>query len=123
MKKLALVLGGGGARGAYEVGVWEALIEENFSPDIVTGTSVGALNAAFIAQDSFDTAKEIWLSIDNAKVLGSQFEGRLKRGNGINNITAFAKEFIENGMSPTSAAKNAANATGLRRNEIYKELI
>ncbi len=34
-----------------------------------------------------------------------------------------AKEFISNGMSPTAAAKNAANATGLRRNEIYKELI
>ncbi len=34
-----------------------------------------------------------------------------------------AKEFIENGMSPTAAAKNAANATGLRRNEIYKQLI
>ena len=34
-----------------------------------------------------------------------------------------AKEFMDNGMSPTVAAKNAANATGLRRNEIYKELI
>ena len=34
-----------------------------------------------------------------------------------------AKEFIDNGMSPTVAAKNAAAATGLRRNEIYKELI
>ncbi len=34
-----------------------------------------------------------------------------------------AKDFIGNGMSPTAAAKNAANATGLRRNEIYKELI
>ena len=34
-----------------------------------------------------------------------------------------AREFVQSGMSPTSAAKNAANATGLRRNEIYKELI
>ena len=34
-----------------------------------------------------------------------------------------AKEFMDNGMSPTVAAKNAAAATGLRRNEIYKELI
>jgi 16S rRNA C1402 (ribose-2'-O) methylase RsmI len=41
----------------------------------------------------------------------------------LSDAVAMAKEFIENGMSPTSAAKNAANATGLRRNEIYKELI
>lgn len=34
-----------------------------------------------------------------------------------------AKEFIKNGMSPSAAAKSAAGATGLRRNEIYKELI
>lgn len=34
-----------------------------------------------------------------------------------------AREFVQSGMSPTAAAKNAANATGLRRNEIYKELI
>ena len=41
----------------------------------------------------------------------------------LSDAVAMAKEFIENGMSPTAAAKNAANATGLRRNEIYKELI
>lgn len=41
----------------------------------------------------------------------------------LSDAVKMAKEFIENGMSPTSAAKNAANATGLRRNEIYKELI
>ncbi len=41
----------------------------------------------------------------------------------LSDAVKMAKEFVENGMSPTAAAKNAANATGLRRNEIYKELI
>ena len=42
--KTALVLGGGGSRGAYEIGVWKALNELNIHADIVTGTSIGALN-------------------------------------------------------------------------------
>ena len=41
----------------------------------------------------------------------------------LSDAVKMAKEFIDNGMSPTVAAKNAAAATGLRRNEIYKELI
>ena len=49
-KKTALVLGGGGSRGAYEAGVWQALTELGIEIDIVTGTSVGAINAAlFVA--------------------------------------------------------------------------
>ena len=39
--KRALVLGGGGSKGAYELGVWRALDELGISFDIVTGTSIG----------------------------------------------------------------------------------
>ena len=49
-KQTALVLQGGGALGAYEVGVIKALCEQpECSPDIVTGVSIGALNAAVLA--------------------------------------------------------------------------
>ena len=48
----AVVLSGGGSKGAYEIGVWKALRKLHISYDIVTGTSVGALNAAF---ESYDT--------------------------------------------------------------------
>lgn len=44
--KLGVVLSGGGSKGAYEIGVWKALRKLNVKYDIVTGTSVGALNAA-----------------------------------------------------------------------------
>ena len=37
----ALVLAGGGARGSYQVGVWKALMELDWHPQIITGTSVG----------------------------------------------------------------------------------
>lgn len=57
MKKTALVLSGGGSRGAYEIGVWEALIELGIKIDLVTGTSVGSINGAFVAQKDFRLAE------------------------------------------------------------------
>jgi NTE family protein len=47
----AFVLGGGGALGAVEVGMLRALFERNIVPDLVLGTSVGALNGAMVARD------------------------------------------------------------------------
>lgn len=64
MKKTALVLSGGGSRGAYEIGVWEALIELGIKIDLVTGTSVGSINGAFVAQKDFRLAKELWQEIE-----------------------------------------------------------
>ena len=47
----AFVLGGGGALGAVEVGMLRALFERGLRPDLVLGTSVGALNGALVARD------------------------------------------------------------------------
>ena len=46
---VALVLQGGGALGAYQAGVHEALAEANINPDWVAGVSIGAINSAIIA--------------------------------------------------------------------------
>ena len=48
-RRVALVLQGGGALGAYQVGVFQALDERGFTPDWVGGTSIGAINGAIIA--------------------------------------------------------------------------
>lgn len=48
---VAFVLGGGGVLGAGEVGMLRALLEAGITPDLVVGTSVGALNGAFVAAD------------------------------------------------------------------------
>jgi NTE family protein len=50
--QIVLVLQGGGALGAYQVGVFEALHESGVEPDWVIGTSIGAINAAIIAGNS-----------------------------------------------------------------------
>ena len=46
---VALVLQGGGALGAYQAGVYEALFDANIDPDWVAGVSIGAINSAIIA--------------------------------------------------------------------------
>jgi NTE family protein len=48
-KCLAFVLGGGGARGALQVGAFRALFEAGYQPDLLVGTSIGAANAACLA--------------------------------------------------------------------------
>lgn len=57
----ALVFSGGGARGAYQIGVYEALHERGFRPDLVTGTSVGAILATMVAGGcSPEEMKQLW---------------------------------------------------------------
>src|SRR3954471_22638481 len=79
-ERIALVLAGGGARGAYEAGALTVLLPElerrGQRPDLVVGTSVGALNAAFVAAtahlpaaDVADAAIAAWSSIRDERVL------------------------------------------------------
>ena len=65
----ALVLAGGGARGSYQVGVWRALMELDWHPQIITGTSVGSLNGAMFALDLYETARDMWTSIRSQDVM------------------------------------------------------
>lgn len=64
-KRLTFVLSGGGSRGALQAGALQALYELKLHPDLIVGTSIGAVNAAFLAihgfnQDSLDALKIAW---------------------------------------------------------------
>jgi NTE family protein len=65
--KIALVLQGGGALGAYQIGAFEALAAHGYQPDWVAGISIGAFNAAIIAgnepDDRLDRLTEFWQAI------------------------------------------------------------
>ena len=63
LAKTAFVLSGGGAGGAFQIGVLQRLAEEGIVPQAIYGTSVGALNAAGIAYMGLDDLTEFWLSI------------------------------------------------------------
>lgn len=69
MGKRALVLAGGGSRGAYQIGVWKALRELGINFDIVTGSSVGALNGALMVQGDYDAAIKLWENISSKDVM------------------------------------------------------
>ncbi len=67
--KRAIVLAGGGAKGSYEIGVWRALRELGVDYQIVTGSSVGALNGAMMAMGDYDGAERMWLSLTTPDVV------------------------------------------------------
>jgi NTE family protein len=76
--KLAFVLGGGGARGALQVGALRALLEAGHSPNLVVGTSIGALNAAFLGLHGFNSAglaalEDTWRDAAAADLLPSRY--------------------------------------------------
>lgn len=64
-----LVLEGGGAKGAYQIGAWKALKEAGIRIKGIAGTSVGALNGALIAMDDFEKAEKIWETIRYSRVM------------------------------------------------------
>src|SRR5580704_289304 len=67
---VALVLQGGGALGAYQGGVYEALAEANIHPDWIAGISIGAINAAIIAgnpaNSRVDRLREFWTHVTSS---------------------------------------------------------
>ena len=66
-RRVALVLSGGGSLGATQVGMLRALFEAGIEPDLLVGTSVGSVNAAWVgawpALDGIDKLAEIWMSL------------------------------------------------------------
>jgi len=65
----ALVLGGGGAKGAYHIGVWQALREMGVHLEAIFGTSVGAINACLIGQGDYFRAEQLWSTLSLEQVL------------------------------------------------------
>ena len=71
--KRALVLAGGGSKGSYEAGFMKALKELGIDYQIVTGTSIGALNGCLLAQNDQDAMENLWQTLDISKVFAGGF--------------------------------------------------
>jgi len=69
-----LVLQGGGALGAYQAGVFQALHEAGVEPDWIIGTSIGAINASLIAGSApgerLDKLRDLWRRVEHGRHLG-----------------------------------------------------
>jgi NTE family protein len=75
----AFVLGGGGILGACEVGMLRALLERGVRPDVVVGTSIGALNGAFVAADPTPAMAERLEQLWREMAHGQVFSGGILR--------------------------------------------
>ena len=69
MNSYGLVLAGGGAKGAYQIGAWKALKEMGITFNAIAGTSIGSINGALIAADDYESAHQLWLNISIDKGL------------------------------------------------------
>jgi len=75
MNRTAFVLGGGGVLGAVEVGMLRALGEADIKPDIILGTSVGALNGALVAADPGPGVIERLIALWQSAAAGKEVYG------------------------------------------------
>ncbi len=76
------MLGGGGVLGAHEVGMLRALLDRRIRPDMVVGTSIGAVNGAFFAAeptlDGVERLGELWTSLRSSDVFGTSVADRFR---------------------------------------------
>ena len=75
---LGLALEGGGAKGAYEIGAYRALTELGYHFDVICGVSIGAINAALLAQGDCEKAAEFWETTANDDLFSEEDEGFLE---------------------------------------------
>ncbi len=132
-KKTALVLSGGGARGAYEAGVWQALTELGIEIDIITGTSVGAINAAMIAQGELELACNLWKEMETHMVFdvpeGSQpfdyaREIVFNHGAGTSGLKELMEKYIDEEKvrnSPVDFGITAVSLPDFKAHLLFKE--
>ncbi|MGL4570112.1 MAG: patatin-like phospholipase family protein [Clostridium sp.] len=129
--KIGLVLAGGGARGAYQIGVWKGLKEIGIDRyiSVISGTSIGALNAVLFCQGDLNIAEEIWNDISIEKIIPTDHKDLLKRSIlvtiGSKNLN-FVKKYIPKAMEGGNISRsglidiidNSINLKAIRENEV-----
>ncbi len=107
MEKYGLVLAGGGGKGAYQIGAWQALLEMGVSFNAIVGASIGSINGALIAAGDYEKAVEFWNSISVDK--GIRISEDLPDPENLfskKNWGTLFKEFIKKGGIDASPAKD-----------------
>lgn len=103
--KTGLVFSGGGARGAYEVGVWKALDELGIKCDVVTGTSIGSINGALYVTGCLDEAIKLWENCNFKMVFSEDFEYNSKKDTK-KVILKYIKSVKTGGIEPNNLVEN-----------------
>ena len=109
--KRAIVLSGGGTKGAYEIGVWRALKELSVDYQIVTGTSIGSINGAMMAMGDFELADRVWRSMVMGDLLRDPREEK-------HPFRAWVEEFLQ-----TDQARRKSLIDGAVDNAPFREFV
>lgn len=120
--KRALVFSGGGGRGGYEIGVWQALRELGLEIHITAGTSVGAINACMVCTGDFEQMKHIWESVETNMIFDIGSESRYNEdktevirntidfmGIPVGEAISFAKQTLTGGAGSSGLVSIIAN--------------
>lgn len=101
--KRAIVLSGGGTKGAYELGAWRALRESGVEYDIVTGTSIGSINGALMVVGDFARCEEMWanlkmedMMVDGITIAGSVTDTMEDFYNQKQSLRPYLKKYLKN---------------------------
>ena len=106
MVKLGLVLSGGGSKGAYQIGAYRALRKIGKNPEIVTGTSVGAINGLLITQGDLYKAVKLWKNMSFSTIYDENSFDECNNDSIKEIYKEYVKAFIkEGGMDVTKLTK------------------
>ena len=132
-ERVALILQGGGALGAYQAGVYQALHEADIEPDWITGVSIGGINAAIVAgnkrEDRLPRLREFWERITSRKVWYHTPDGDIYRRmrNAVSSyMTLFAGQpgfFKPHDMNAWMSPAGARTATSFYDNAPLRETL
>lgn len=131
--KYSLVLEGGGAKGAYQIGVVKALRKAGFEFDVITGTSIGAINAAYLAQGKFNEVYKLWRTLSFSEIFdveGVHIENAMNAKLSLDTIKYLSKKLgqtiKEKGIDTTKMRKimeSTINEEELRKSDIRFGLV
>ena len=107
--KIGLVLSGGGGKGAYELGVWNALRELDLDKyvKVISGTSIGAFNAVLFAQDDQEKEIGLWDEVTMDKLIPLTKFQLIRKGVGLaigSRAMNFTKKYMKNRWDSVKSA-------------------
>ena len=118
----ALVLGGGGAKGSYEVGVFKALRKLHMKFDIVTGVSIGSINGAFYVANEYKKCLKMWQKITTSDLFDVAIGSKISK----EDIKLLVKQMSSGGISFSNAynfLKKNINEEKVRKSKIDYGLV
>lgn len=108
----AIVLSGGGSKGAYQIGVWKALRKLKLKYDVVTGTSVGALNAALMVQNNYYKALYFWRKLSFSDVIDEEIDKNITKKE---IYKKYLSAVMNGGMKTNNLKKTVSKAISVKK--------